>query len=243
MRKTRVVGALIATAALLLLSGCVRFQAHITVTPENTLNGDIVVASMVGDGDNAKDEANDRAMGIEEALLPNLNGAQGVTRSSYDSDGYVGSTFSLSNTPLDAINSDSDNGSLSLTREGDVFVFDGTVNFTPDSNEAPPEDADTSNIEVAISFPGAVTSHNGNLDGTRVTWNTSYEGSLDMHAEASAQPSGAPAWVWIVSGVGGLAIIAIIVIAVMASNRRAGVPAAGPATTGDASPGIDSNIL
>lgn len=220
MRKTRIAGALIATAALLLLSGCVRFQADLTVTLENTLNGDIVVASVVGDGATAKDEAKDRAADIESKFLPNLSGAEGVTRSDYDSDGYAGSKFSLSNTPLEAINSDSENGSLSLTRDGETFVFDGTINFTPDSDEAPPKDADESNIEVAISFPGEVTDHNGVLDGTRVTWNTSYEGSLDMHAVASAEPVGPPAWIWIVSGVGGLAVIAIIVIAVMASNRR-----------------------
>lgn len=220
MRKTRIVGALVATAALLLLSGCVRFQAHITVTPENTLNGDIVVATIVGDGDGAKDDAKDRAADIEEKILPNLSGAEGVTRSDYDSDGYAGSKFSLSNTPMEAINSDSENGSLTLSRDGDTFVFDGALKFSPDNGEAPPEDADESNIVVAISFPGTVTEHNGELDGTRVTWSTSYEGSLDMHAVASAEPVGSPAWVWVLTGVGALAIIAVIVIAVVASKRR-----------------------
>lgn len=249
MRKTRIAGALIATAALLLLSGCVRFQANITVTPENTLNGDIVVATVVGDGDNAKVDAKDRATDIEKKLLPNLSGADGVTRSDYDSDGYAGSKFSLSNTPIAAINSDSENGTLILTREGEKFVFNGTVNFTPDSDEAPPKDADESNIEVAISFPGTVTDHNGELNGTRVTWNTSYEGSLDMHAVASADSVGPPAWMWPVIGLGGLAIIAVIVIAVIASKRRTlgasdGVPSGTPAgaPTTDITPGLDSNI-
>ena len=228
MRKTRITAALIATAAVLLLSGCVRFQANITVTPENTLNGDIVVATVVGDGDNAKADAKDRAADIEKKLLPNLSGADGVTRSDYDNDGYAGSRFSLNNTPLEAISSDGTDGSLSLTRDGDTFVFDGAINFTPDSDEAPPKDADTSNIEVAISFPGTVTEHNGKLDGTRVSWNTSYEGSLDMHAEASAEPVGPPAWVWVLTGVGGLAIIAVILIAIVASKRgKAGARAGG----------------
>ena len=99
-------------------------------------------------------------------------------------------------------------------------MFDGAINFTPDSDKAPPKDADKSNIEVAISFPGTVTEHNGELNGTRVTWNTSYEGSLDMHAVASAESTGPPAWMWPVLGLGGLAIIAVIVIAVIASKRR-----------------------
>ncbi|MEO7146514.1 MAG: hypothetical protein ABIW81_01915 [Terrimesophilobacter sp.] len=220
MRKSRTTGALIAIAAILLLSGCVRFQAHLTVTPENTLNGDIVVASIVGDADNAKNDAKDRAVAIEKKLLPNLSGADGVTRSDYDSDGYAGSRFSLSNTPLEAINSNSDNGSLSLKRDGDTFMFDGTVNFTPNSDQAPPKNADKSNIEVAITFPGTVTKHNGKLEGTRVSWNTSYEGSLDMHAVASAEPVGPPAWVWVLVGAGILVTIAIMVIVVVATKRR-----------------------
>lgn len=238
-----------ATAALLLLSGCVRFQAHITVTPENTLNGDIVVATVVGDGDSAKDDAKDRAADIEKKILPNLSGAKGVTRSDYDNDGYAGSKFSLSNTPMDAINSESENGSLSLARDGDTFVFDGTLKFSPESDEAPPEDADESNIVVAISFPGTVTEHNGELDGTRVTWSTSYEGSLDMHAVASAEPVGPPAWMWPFVGIGGLAVIAVIVMAIVASQRRTtGVPAGEPtgaptgAPTNDITPGIDSTF-
>lgn len=231
MRKSRITAALIATAAILLLSGCVRFQAHLTVTTDNTLNGDIVVASVVGDGANAKSDANDRAIAIEKQLLPNLSGADGVTRSAYDSDGYVGSTFSLNNTPMKAINSANSSGSLELKRDGDTFVFSGKVDFTPDSDKQPAKDADKSNIEVAITFPGTVTEHNGKLDGTRVSWDTTYEGSLDMHAVASAEPVGPPVWVWVLIGVGTLAIIAIIVITVVASKRKKSVTAASPSSS------------
>ncbi|MEP6843170.1 MAG: hypothetical protein ABJA11_06595, partial [Pseudolysinimonas sp.] len=169
-----------------------RFQAQLTVSPDNTLNGDIVVASVVGDEAGAKGAANDRAAAIEQKLLPGLSGSDGVTRTKYDQDGYLGSRFTLADTPLTAINTDGSDGSLQLTREGDHFVFSGKADFTPDSDQAPAKDADTSNIEVSITFPGKVTEHNGKLDGTRVSWNTSYEGSLDMHATASAEPVGPP---------------------------------------------------
>ena len=216
MRRTRVVSALVAAAAILLLSGCVRFQAQLTVTPQNTLNGDIVVASIVGDGDSAKDDAKARAESIENQLLPNLSGAVGVTRTDYDEDGYAGSRLTLSNTPIEAIGSDSADGSLSLTRDGDTFVFDGVINFTPDSDEEP-DGADDSNIEVAITFPGAVSEHNGALDGTRVSWNTSYEGSLEMHAVAGTEPVGPSPWLLALAV---LAIIAVIAIVVVVSRKR-----------------------
>jgi hypothetical protein len=239
MRKSRIAGVFIAAAAILLLSGCVRFQAHLTVSPDNTLNGDIVVASVVGDGANAKSDANDRAKAIEQKLLPNLSGADGVTRNAYDEDGYVGSRFSLNHTPLNAINSSGSEGSLQLTRTGDTFEFTGKVDFTPESDDVP-KDADTSNIQVAITFPGTVTDHNGRLDGTRVSWNMSYEGSLDMHATASAEPVGPPAWVWwLIIGLGILAIVAVIVIAAVMSNRRRATSDA--TTAGLATPTLDAN--
>ncbi len=229
MRKSRIAGAIIAAAAIVLLSGCVNFQAHLTVMPDNTLHGDIVVASVVGDGPNAKAEADDRAKAIEQNLLPDLAGADGVTRNAYDEDGYVGSRFSLNGTPLSAINSEGAEGSLQLARDGDDFEFTGKLDFTPDSDDVP-EDADTSNIQISITFPGTVTEHNGTLNGTTVTWNTSYEGSLDMHAEASAEPADPPVWMWVLIGLGILAIAAVIVTAVVMSNRRTAdaAPDGGP---------------
>lgn len=220
MGRTRTFGALIAVTTILLLSGCVRFQANLSITSDSTLNGDIVVATAVGTGDNAQEEANDRAQDIEKKLLPDLSGAEGVTRSIYIEDSYAGSRFTLNGTPLEAINSDSDSGSLKLTRNGDTFVFDGDINFTPDSEEDPQEDADESGIEVSITFPGTVTEHNGTLNGNRVFWNTSYEGSLDMHAVANAEPEGPSAWVWVLI-VGGIAgIIAVILITYTLMKRR-----------------------
>lgn len=115
---------------------------------------------------------------------------------------------------------------LSLKRDGDTFVFDGVINFTPDSDEALPKDADQSNIEVAITFPGTVIEHNGNIDGKRVSWNTSCEGNVETHAVASAELVGPPAWVWALISLGVLAVIAIIaiivivVITVVAVQRR-----------------------
>ena len=209
MSRIRTIAILAAAAVILLLSGCVRFQAQLTVTQDNVLHGEVVVASIIGDGDRAVEDAKERAAEIEEKLLPDLSGVDGVTRSEYNRDGYAGSSFTLENTPLEAINSD-----------GETFVFDGVINFSPDSDEAPPKDADESNIEVAITFPGGVTEHNGKLDGTRVSWNTSYEGSLEMHAVASAEPTGTATWVWVVSGLGGLVVIVAVIIAVVLIRRR-----------------------
>lgn len=239
MRRRRITGALVAVTTILLLSGCIRFQADLTVTPENTLNGHIVVATVVGDGANAKDDANGRAVSIEQKLLPNLSGADGVTRRAYDEDGYAGSRFSLNETPLDALNSDNEDGSLTLKRKGDTFVFTGAINFTPDREDTSPkegEESDESDIQVAISFPGTVTEHNGTLSGNKVTWNTSYEGSLDMHAVASAESAAPKAWVWVLIGLGSVVLIVVIVVVVLRPKRRNGSSVARKAGSNPVNP-------
>lgn len=221
--KTRKNFALIALAGMVvvLLSGCVRFQADLTITPDDTLNGTIVVAAVAGnDTLESKTSAQGIAAQIEKRLLPDVSGADGVTREPYAKDNYYGSTFTFKNTPISALAaSGNDSGSLSITRDGNDFVFSGKLDFSPDDQSAPPKDADTTNITVAITFPGEVVEHNGQLNGTQVSWKTSYEGSIDMHARANATPIGPPVWVWVVVEIGVLIAVAVGVFIIMRSFR------------------------
>lgn len=75
MTKRR--SAFIAAAALLVLalSGCVRFQADLTVTPDDTVNGSLIIAVVVGDESDSRDTAEDAAERIEEELLAGVRGA------------------------------------------------------------------------------------------------------------------------------------------------------------------------
>lgn len=213
--------AAVAAVGILLLSGCVKFQADLTVTADDTLNGTIVVATMAGDdSDKAQGEASERADAIEQRLLPQASGAFGVTREAFEDDGYFGTKLTFADSPIDVLDGSDSEGSLSLVREGDEFVFAGTLNFSPDSDEPAPEDADRSGISVAITFPGEVTEHNGDLSGTQVTWNTSFEESLDMSARASAVQEGPPAWTWWVVGVVALAIVGLVVVVLLSKRRR-----------------------
>ena len=221
--------AFIAAAALLVLalSGCVRFQADLTVTPDDTVNGSLIIAVVVGDESDSRDTAADAAERIETELLAGVRGAPGVERTVYDQDGYLGSRFSFRDTPLEAFSEGGSDGALTLVRDGDEFVFTGSLDFAPEDAEPQP-DADTSNITVQIAFPGNVNASNGTINGTAVRWETSYEQSIEMTARASAIPTGAPGWVGPVIGVAVLGLAIGLVVLVLVIRRRGAVGRSAP---------------
>jgi hypothetical protein len=219
---------------VLALAGCVRFQADLRVDERNLIDGDIVVAVITTDEPDSADNARDSVAEIEGQLLAGLSGAAGVSEEPYEQDDYVGTRFTLDDTPIEALDGGDADGALRLTRDGDEFAFSGTLDFTPDDEPVDGDDVQgdpaDSNISVAISFPGEVLEHNGELNGNQVTWTTTLEGSVDMEARASAIPNGPPVWVWIVAAGAALLIAIAIIIAVVRMRRRPAI-AAPPSTT------------
>jgi hypothetical protein len=214
---------------VLALAGCVRFQADLRLNPDDTVNGSIVVAVVTDDDDASREEASAGADRIAAALLPGLSGADGVTADVYDEGEYIGTRFDLSDTPIDAFSGGGSEGALTLIREGSEFAFSGTLDFTPDDGEtAIDPDDDTSNITVAVTFPGAVSEHNGELSGNTVTWSGTLESKIDMEARGAAVSSGPPAWLWAIAALAALLISAAVVIVIVRMRRR---PAADPVTT------------
>jgi hypothetical protein len=86
---------------------------------------------------------------------------------------------------------------VSIEHEGDHYVVDGR--FDPravsglgelsESEQGAFEGiADTMNVRVAITFPGEVIDHNGQLDGRTVTWTPSGTQAVEIHARAADSP-------------------------------------------------------
>ena len=97
-----------------------------------------------------------------------------MTTEVYDQDGKYGQKFIFTGVPL----TEFDDEDLKITREGDFFVVNGTLDLS-DSTGAESSDSPlplpsslTAGFEVAVSmtFPGEVVEHNGTLEGTTVTW-------------------------------------------------------------------------
>jgi len=211
---------------VLALAGCVRFQADLSINPDNTVDGEIVVAVIADDTDESRTTALTHAADIETQLLGSLRDAAGVSTAEFDEDGYVGSRIRLDDVALSAF-SGGQPESLRFAREGDSYVFTGVLDFTAQS--IPPEDgeeADTANLTVRVTFPGEVTEHNGEVSGSTVSWSTSLDERLDMSARGAATPAGSPVLAVVLVGVGVLVLAAIAATAVVLVRRsRRATPA------------------
>lgn len=194
---------------VLALAGCVRFQADLTLNPENTVDGSVVVAVLVSeDTDDAREQALSAASQIESDLLGSLRDASGVTTSEYEQDDYLGSRIVFDDVALDAFSGQGED-SLRIVRDGEAYVFTGALDF---SGESVPSDetteGDDDNLTVSVTFPGDVTEHNGELSGTTVSWATAIDQRLEMSARGSATPAGPPILL-----IAGIALVALLVIA------------------------------
>ena len=152
-----------ALALVLLLApvavGCVRVEASITVNDEDRVSGQIVAAAK---------PRNDQDAGPQ--FDQDLPFAQKVAVSPYDDDGFVGSraTFSdlsFAEVPqLADLSRDATGVDITLRRVGNLVLLEGRVDLTGVTD---PE----AQVTFSASFPGEVTSTNGERIGTdRVEW-------------------------------------------------------------------------
>lgn len=129
--------------------GCVRVRTSIIVSPDDRVSGQIIAAAKPHDDQDPGPQLND-----------DLPFAQKVAVSSYDRDGFVGSQavfadLSFAELPqLIDMNGDAAGADLSLRRAGDLVILEGRADLTSLTD---PE----ADVQLSVSFPGEVTSTNG----------------------------------------------------------------------------------
>ena len=193
------------------LIGCVRVRASITVSPDDRVSGQIVAAAIARDADDKGPQ-----------LLNSLPFAQKVAVSEYSRDDYVGTQAVFSNLTfaelpqLANINLDAAGVDISLRRAGDLVILEGRVDLTSLSDS----EAD---VSLTVSFPGEVTSTNGDQISTEVVeWNLRPGVVSTINAQARyTDPSarsftGAAIWL----GVGSFLVAGIIGALAYANRDR-----------------------
>lgn len=221
--RRRILPRILALGVLVLaLAGCVRFQADLTLNPENTVDGSIVVAVLVSeDTDEAREQAITAASQIEADLLGSLRDASGVTTSEYAEDEYLGSRIVFDDVALDAFSGQSED-SLKIVRDENAYVFTGALDFSGESMPPGEEtEGDDNNLTVSVTFPGEVTEHNGELTGTTVSWSTAVDQRLEMSARGAATPAGPPILLIVGIGIVVLLVIAAVVGVLLFLRSRA----------------------
>jgi hypothetical protein len=156
-----------------MIAGCVRVKASITISPDDLVSGQIIAATKA---------RNDKDAGPQ--FDPNLPFSQKVAISKYDRDGYVGSEADFSQLTfaelpqLANLNPDAAGVNLSLRRSGNVVILEGRADLTSLTD---PE----ADLELSVSFPGTVTSTNGErVDPDVVAWKLKPGAVSTMNAQA-----------------------------------------------------------
>lgn len=212
---------------LLVLAGCIRFQADLTISANDTVSGSVVIAVIVNDdAEDGEAVAAERAQQVELSLVPALSGSVGVTRTAYTDDGYIGSLFELRDAPLSAFADTGNAENFTIVRSGNRVTVSGVIDFTEAGDAAAPdesidEDADTESsgdITIAVTFPGEVLSHDGAQSGRTVTWTTEFDRPISINAESEVDQGPDQTLLWV--GIIVTLIVAIAVAVVVVTLRR-----------------------
>jgi hypothetical protein len=210
-RTRRLKALLLLVLILPIVVGCVRVRASITVSPDDRVSGQIIAAAKPR---NSEDKG--------PQLLNTLPFSNKVSVTSYERDDYVGSQALFSDLTfaelpqLANMNRDSAGVDISLRRAGDLVILEGRADLTSLSDP----DAD---VSLSVSFPGDVTSTNGNqVSSDIVEWKLKPGIVSTMSAQARyTDPSarsftGAAIWM----GIGAFLVAGVLAgVAWMARDR------------------------
>jgi hypothetical protein len=211
------------------LSGCARVRAALAVQPDDTVTGEVVIATPEKGPDDK---------GPTITLPPAL--ASDVDVSAYRQDGYTGSVLRFSGLTFDQVGQlvtvagpQAPGTGLTLRRAGNRIVLEGAADLTT----VPVDKAD---FQLKVGFPGTVLDTNGDSDSGTVSWTFTPGEVGDVNAVVAFDDPQAPSVaVWSI----GLAVLvllvagAVVVLARRTPNpprTRAGPPARPWPGTGSA---------
>ena len=256
MRTARAFRSLAMLAGLtLLLAGCLKLDMAITISPDDTVDGEMVFAVnkqlLELTGQNIDDVLGDTTVPSD---------VEGATQEPYEDGDFVGTQVTFEDVALSDLSEGSDPDSLTIVRTGDTYEVDGVMDLSTDDADLqgnPFEDQiteafDTAQLRIAITFPGEVLETNGQVDGTTVTWepvfgernvltavaSASGEGASDTGddvdaAGASGEDSGGNTLLYVILG---LVIVGVVVGLVLMMRRKGAGGSPGRTASGEAPP-------
>lgn len=199
-------------AVVLLAGGCLRAQIVAAVQSDDTVTGEMVIASVANAGDN----------GGNAALTPPPDLASQVRTQPYQQDGYVGTRLLFTALSFedfgrlgelaggDAPNGKGNRIRLQIRRSGDLVLFTGRVDLV----QIPaPERVD---VGLRMSFPGRLADTNGQQTGNEVYWHPAPGEITELTATARyADPNTKP-WTQWAAMVGGIVAAAVLIVLLLA---------------------------
>ena len=186
--KRSVTAAAIGLLSIFALSGCVKMDIALSVEGDN-VNGTMIVGvdkQILELSGQSEDE-------LVDQLTEDVPDTEGVTTEPYEDDTFIGTRFTLDDVSLDEFNNEGSTASddLQITHDAGAgqYKVSGVLDLSEAAGEGAAELTENLDIKIAITFPGRVISHNGELDGTTVTWRPKAGEKLTIQATASDDAS------------------------------------------------------
>ena len=201
MSSRRRLGVIVVAAlAVLVATGCIRFNADLTLSEDNTVSGNFVVAVKEGTGGEYGMSDREFAEAMwEESPRGTTLGDTSV--SDYAADGYRGIIVRFRDVPLETFAPTAK--TWGIVREGDVYVVSGPSeaaspttddagNGTDGAFSGDIDELTDAQVMLSVTFPGDIEQANGDIDGRTVTWDLQH-GPAELAARGSAIAPSDPA--------------------------------------------------
>ncbi|MCL1838162.1 MAG: hypothetical protein FWG47_02460 [Propionibacteriaceae bacterium] len=227
---------LLLSATILTLTGCIKVQADYNIKSDDTVDSVIVMAY--------SDQALQALSGLAGRSVEDIKSEMGMDRQidemqrqvggnarvePYAQDGYTGYKLTIKDQPIADMGKIYE-GQLSLKREGDRFILEGT---SPASDLNMPMEIPTDfpgmgpemipQIAYTFTFPGKVLKSTGKIDGNKVTYDLALGKQIDIQVEAEAVDSGMPMILLIGLGIGAVVVIAAVIVIFMQRSKKKGL--------------------
>jgi hypothetical protein len=206
LRILPLLGLLLAAFAL---SGCARVQAALAVQPDDTVTGQVVVATP---------ETRPDDPGPAITLPPDLE--SDVEVSEYRQDGYAGSvlrfdglTFEQTAMLTQAVGPVGSKVKFEMRRVGSRVLVGGAVDLTTVA-------VDRADFQLKMNFPGQVLESNGDADSSEVAWTFTPGEVGDFSAVVAYPDPQAPSPLNWTLGLAAMVALASAAVVLMARRTR-----------------------
>lgn len=193
----------VATFLIVAVTGCLRMEMDLTVEGE-TANGNMIIAL-------DRVAAQTFGMGPEDLINDvgedDVSTLQGVSTEPFEDDDWIGVEYIFNQVSLNDLNelagTEEELPRIEFDAQAGTYEFSMVIDmsdFAPDELEGeditfpgldPSALLEQFEVRIAITFPGDVIEHNGQLSGTTVTWEPEIGDRTEMRAVASASGGGA----------------------------------------------------
>jgi hypothetical protein len=221
----------LALALVFVLAGCVKLDVDLTVSPDDTASGTMIVAV----AKDVVDLAGQDADALYDAIASGFAGAA-VKTEKYDDGTFTGAKVTLTDVPIADLpnpgGAANAGGTFTLTHDGDLYHFTAVLDLGagPATGISIPEAVTAAaELRVQITFPGEVTETNGTKDGDTARWTPALRESTQMTATARATGSsgsggddGTNGLLIFAAVIGGLAAVGAVSALLLARRRVLG---------------------